>query len=99
MGPDKNIILHNLQYGFRADWAPEMPPNNSFPTNFLKGEEAIQKARDRFVKEVQKGQMLGGVGWSLRKVKQFLKRNVYIIPCGAVAKNDDPFGRIIHNYG
>ena len=97
-GPDKNIILHNLQFGFRADWAPVMPPNNSIPPNFLKGEEAIKKARDRFVKEVQKGRMLGGVGWSLRKVKEFLKRDVYVIPCGAVPKNDDPFGRIIHNY-
>ena len=48
--------------------------------------------------EVRKGRMLGGVGWSLEKVKKFLKRDVYVISCGAVPKNDDPFGRIIHNY-
>ena len=27
-----------------------------------------------------------------------LGRRVYVNPCGAVPKNDDPFGRIIHNY-
>ena len=48
--------------------------------------------------EVRKGRMLGGVGWSLEKVKNFLKTDVYVIPCGAVPKNDDPHGRIIHNY-
>lgn len=99
IGPDKNIVLKNLQYGFRADWALVMPPPpTSSPHNFLGNRVAIKKARDRFVGEVKKGRMLGGVGWSLGKVKKFLKRNVYVIPCGAVPKNDDPFGRIIHNY-
>ena len=42
--------------------------------------------------------MLGGVGWSKNVVEKFLGRHVYVIPCGAVPKNDDPFGRIIHNY-
>ena len=42
--------------------------------------------------------MLGGVGWSRKDVEKFLGQRVYVIPCGAVPKNDDPFGRIIHNY-
>ena len=42
--------------------------------------------------------MLGGLGWSRTKVEKFLKRKVHIIPCGAVPKNNDPWGRIIHNF-
>ena len=99
IGPDKNIILKNLQYGFRADWTPVMPPPPTLiPRNFFGNSTALKKARARFVGEVSKGRMLGGVGWSLEKVKKILKREVYVIPCGAVPKNDDPFGRIIHDY-
>ena len=42
--------------------------------------------------------MLGGVGWTRKKVEDFLKRKVHVIPCGAVPKEGDPAGRIIHNY-
>ena len=42
--------------------------------------------------------MLGGVGWSSKHIKQFLGREFYTTPCGAVPKNNDPAGRIIHNY-
>ena len=98
IGPDKNEILRNLQFGFRAYWAPVMPPVSSKARNFLRGKIAIAKARARFVGEVKKGRMLGGMGWSLKKIEKFLKRKVYIIPCGAVPKNNDPCGRIIHDY-
>ena len=98
IGPDKNEILKNLQFGFRAHWAPQLPPTSSKPHNFLKGKIALRKARRRFEAEVKKGRMLGGRGWSQKKVEQFLKCKVHVIPCGAVPKNDDPYGRIIHNY-
>ena len=75
-----------------------MPPCNVVPHNFLRGAGAIKKARARFISEVKKGRMLGGLGWSRKKVEKFLKRKVHIIPCGAVPKNEDPFGRIIHNF-
>ena len=42
--------------------------------------------------------MIGGWGWSEEIIKQFLGRSFYTIPCGAVPKNQDPFGRIIHDY-
>ena len=64
----------------------------------MKGNRAVEKARARFVGEVKRGRMLGGVGWSRNKVEKFLGRKVHVIPCGAVPKNDDPFGRIIHDY-
>ena len=31
-------------------------------------------------------------------VANFFSSNFYTIPCGAVPKGDDPFGRIIHDY-
>ena len=72
MGPNKKLILRNLQFGFRADWAPVMPPTKLNPRNFLKGNRAVEKARARFVGEVKRGRMLGGVGWSRNKVEKFL---------------------------
>ena len=42
--------------------------------------------------------MIGGPGWTATVVRDFLTSDFYIIPCGAVPKGDDPFGRIIHNY-
>ena len=95
---DKNLILKNLQFGFRADWAQVMPPVGATPANFLTGPEAIEKARKRFKEEVKKGRMLGGRGWTRERVENFLGKKVYIIPCGAVPKDGDINGRIIHNY-
>ena len=42
--------------------------------------------------------MIGGYGWSAEHVGRFLDKQFYTIPCGAVPKNNDPDGRIIHNY-
>ena len=42
--------------------------------------------------------MIGGVGWTRATVKWFLGRDFYTTPCGAVPKNDDPLGRIIHDF-
>ena len=97
-GQEKDLILKNLQFGFRADWAPLMPPVGTTPVNFLMGAEDVRKAQARFKSEVKMGRMLGGIGWTREMVENFLKRKVYVVPCGAVPKNDDKFGRIIHNY-
>ena len=69
---DRHIILKNLQFGFRADWTPVMPPVGTNPVNFLVGPDAIKKARQRFKNEVEKGRMLGGVGWTRKRVENFL---------------------------
>ena len=50
IGPNKKLILRNLQFGFRADWAPEMPPTDTNPKNFLRGVVAVKKARARFTR-------------------------------------------------
>ena len=75
-----------------------MPTQKVIPPNFFNCNAAIQKCRTRFLSEVKNKRMLGGVGWSLNDVKNFLGQRVYVIPCGAVPQNNDPHGRIIHNY-
>ena len=42
--------------------------------------------------------MLGGPGWDRARVREFLNRDFYVTPCGAVPKGSDPHGRIIHDY-
>ena len=42
--------------------------------------------------------MIGGRGWTKEVVRDFLGRAFYKIPCGAVPKDQDPLGRIIHDY-
>ena len=50
--------------------------------------------------EVLAGRMIGGPGWTSARVREFFGgQNFYGIPCGAVPKDDDPIGRIIHDYG
>ena len=31
-------------------------------------------------------------------IEDFLKSNIYTIPCGSVPKGQDPHGRIVHDY-
>ena len=95
---NKYKILKDLEFWFRADWAPKMPPHWSISPNFFKSENAIEKCRTRFDSEIKKGRMLGGMGWSKKAVRDFLGNDFYVIPCGAIPKNGDPDGRIIHNY-
>ena len=66
--------------------------------NYFSDREAIQKCRDRFRDEIKKGRMLGGPGWNREMVENFLGTGVYTIPCGCVPKEDEPVGRIIHDY-
>ena len=74
-----------------------MPAPEKKTKNYFKNPEGVKKCRDRFHSEIKKGRMIGGRGWTRKTVKWFLGREFYIIPCGAVPKNDDEYGRIIHN--
>ena len=96
--PAKFEILGWLKCGFRADWAAEMPAIFAKAPNFLKTPAALAACRKRLHSEVKKGRMLGGRGWTAAAVEKFLRKKFYVIPCGAVPKNNDPVGRIIHNY-
>ena len=52
------------------------------------------------MQEVLTGKMIGGPGWTSGTVREFFGgKNFYGIPCGAVEKDGDPLGRIIHDYG
>ena len=75
-----------------------MPPTDLDARNYFEDETGIEKCRARFVSETKKGRMIGGHGWTKKTVETFLGRPFYRIPCGAVPKNDDPLGRIIHDY-
>ena len=86
-----------LAHGLRGDWGT-LPTPGLPVRNFLKTPAAISKCRDRFKKEVSLGRMLGGPGWTRTVVTEFLSNSFYTIPCGAVPKGDDPYGRIIHDY-
>ena len=69
-----------------------MSVNNFIP------KEAMSKCRERFENETKLGRMVGGLGWTREKVRYFLGRDFYVIPCGAVPKGEDPHGRIIHDF-
>ena len=71
VGPDKGIILYNLRFGFRADWAPSMPPAFPTPPNFFNSPAAISESRTRFDAEIRAGRMPGGVGWTAKYVENF----------------------------
>ena len=44
--------------------------------------------------------MIGGPGWSSQKITEFFgSKQMYGIPCSAVAKDGDPLGRVVHDYG
>ena len=62
--------------------------------------EGRLKFRNAMRKEVLAGRMIGGVGWSSSVVRNFFGgRDFYGIPSGAVLKDGDPCGRIVHDYG
>ena len=84
--------------GFLAEWGSVMPKPSGSTKNYFKGGKGITKCRSRFHSEVRLGRMLGGVGWTREVVERFLGSPFYTIPCGAVPKNQDPLGRIIHDY-
>ena len=50
--------------------------------------------------QVLQGKMIGGPGWTTRHISSFFGGDHwYGIPCGATAKDGDPMGRIVHDYG
>ena len=95
---DKQTILRDLQIGFFADSAENVPVPDKSAKNYFKDQKGISKCRARFKSEIKLGRMIGGRGWTQKIVKNFLGRSFYKIPCGAVPKNGDPLGRIIHDY-
>ena len=66
----------------------------------LRGSYGSVLLRSRMRDEVLAGRMIGGPGWSSSTVRRFFGGlNFWGVPCGATAKDGDPCGRIIHDYG
>ena len=60
----KSTILSNLQVGFLSEQTRKMPRPGKIPKNYFKNQKGIDKCRARFISEVKKGRMIGGVGWT-----------------------------------
>ena len=75
-----------------------MPTPAKTAKNYFKDKRGVAKSRARFTAEIKLGRMIGGRGWTKKTVKWFLGGSFYEIPCGAVPKNGDPLGRIIHDF-
>ena len=94
VSPNKRLLLSQLKFGFLGDWSPTNPSPLPRAKNFLFSPRVFLNAGMDF-----RGWMLGDRGWSLEDVKKLRDLRVFMIPGGAVPKNNDPCGRIINNYG
>ena len=94
---EKNVILRRLREGYRSNWDERLPPPWENVKNFIP-RESLVKCKKRFESETKLGRMVGGLGWSKKQVRDFLGRDIYVIPCGAVPKGNDPHGRITHDF-
>ena len=104
MIPDKmkNHILAEFATGFVSHFEYDTPEAWGSVTNYspLTSTVGGQKLRAAMRKQVLEGRMIGGIGWTSRHVRDFFGgANFYGIPCGAVMKDSDPLGRIVHDYG
>ena len=59
--PSKAVVLDALANGLRGDWGV-LPTPGLRVKNFLRSPVAVSKCRERFLKEVAMGRMLGGLG-------------------------------------
>ena len=92
LGPNNEKNLRYIQYCFRGDLAPVMPTQKLIPSFFYYN-AAVHKCWTRFFIRGEKRYRV-----VLNDVKKFFGQRMYVIPCGAVAKNDDPNHKIIQNY-
>ena len=97
-------MLKALQRGFtfKSQFEYPHPPPWGHVENYppLLSVPGRQKLREAMKKQVLQGKMIGGPGWSKHHISLFFgEDNWYGIPCGAVTKDGDPLGRIVHDYG
>ena len=95
--PQKSAVLNMLAAGLRGNWGVKLPPPNRPAANYLGPMSARRKCRLRLKSEILAGRMIGAPGWTRETVRWFLRGDFYVTPCGAVAKGNDPHGRILHN--
>ena len=75
-----------------------MAKPNQHSGKYFKRQNGIEKCMARFHSEVKRGNVIGCKGWTAEGVLRTFGRSFYMIPCDAVAKNKDTFGRKIHDY-
>ena len=98
----KNHVLECFETGFVSHFEYRCPEPWGHVANYepLRAEEERRVLTEAMKKQVVLGKMIGGPGWTADMVRKFFGgRNFYGIPCGAVEKDGDPVGRIVHDYG
>ena len=62
--------------------------------------QGVEQLRKAMSEQVTSGKMIGGQGWTADHVREFFGgEEFYGIPCSATAKDGNPIGRIVHDYG
>ena len=99
--PIKDHVMAGFATGFVAHFEYPLPSPWGSVRNYpsLTCELGKLKFSEEMRKQVIAGKMIGGPGWSAQDVRSFLGCDFYGIPCHAVEKNGDPYGRIVHDYG
>ena len=100
--PMKQHVLECFETGFVSHFDYDPPEPWETVSNYqpLIDPVGTRKFRSAMEKEVREGRMIGGPGWRAKEVRTFFGGSkFYGIPSGAVEKNGDPYGRVIHDYG
>ena len=98
----KDHVIQCCKTGFVSHFEyPEPEPwghvQNYEPLTSRQGRLVFTKAMRE---QVLLGKMIGGPGWTPKTVRDFFGgKNFYGVPCGAVEKDGNPLGRIVHDYG
>ena len=98
----KTRVIQSLATGFKSEFEYSPPAPWGHVSNYgpVNTKEGSIKLREAMKEQVLQGKMIGGPGWSIKDVKEFFGgREWYGVPCGAVEKEGDPLGRIVHDYG
>ena len=100
--PIKEHVLEEFATGFVSHFEYKPPKPWGSVRNYppVKSPEGVDRLREAMTKQVLAGKMIGGEGWTEKRVTDFFGGSgFYGIPCGAAEKAGDPLGRIVHDYG
>ena len=98
----KEHVLCELATGFVSHFGYPPPEPWGSVKNYMPmtTQQGVVRLRKAMSEQIRNGKMIGGLGWTAEHVREFFGgSDFYGIPCGAVAKDGDPMGRVVHDYG